>query len=145
MRNIISETIILENLNYTQLIAHSLNELSFNEFIATHRTTNLNHVYSTLISCIHSANDAKVVNEDYLKAMCRFLNMNENNVDDLISSVFKRYKGFIDDSPITIFEFRNCLQCLQFIIKTHSINLDKLATMGEIMQTTRLIKSVELV
>jgi hypothetical protein len=145
MKNTIEETIILENLNYTQLMAHSLNELSFNEFVESHRTTNLNHVYSTLISCIHSANDAKVLNEDCLKAICNFLNINESNVDELISSVFKRYKGFIDDSQITLSEFRNGLQCLQFIIKTHSINLNKLATFGEIMQTVQSIKNVELV
>ncbi len=140
-----AEIIILENLNYTQLMAHSLNEISFNEFVASHRTTNLNHVYSILISCIHSANDAKVFNEDCLKAICRFLKMNENKVDDLISSVFRRYKGFIDDSQITLPEFRNGLESIQFIIKTHSINLNKLATFGEIMETTQSIKNVELV
>ena len=141
----IEKIIILENLNYTQLMAHSLDECSFNEFVLRNRLTNLNNVYPKLISYIHSANDAKIVDEDYLKAISNFLVMDESNVDALINSLFKRYKGFIDDSPITLSEFRNCLQCLQFIIKTHSIDLNNLATFGEIMKTVQSIKNVELV
>jgi hypothetical protein len=145
MKRTIEEIIILENINYTQLMAHSLNEISFDDYVSKIRTTKLNQVYATLISCIHSVNDAKILDEDYLKVICNFLDIESINVDALISSLFKRYKEFYLDKPITLSEFKNCVQCFQFIIKTHFIDLDKFSDFADTLKAVQAIKNVELV
>ena len=76
---------ILENINYTQLMLHDLDEQRFNAYISYHQTS-FQSIHSYVMNLIHQLNDNGVLNETYLNAVCQFLNIERvNNVDDLIN------------------------------------------------------------
>ena len=59
-----AETIILENINFTQLLLHDLDEQRFNAYTSYHQTSIL-QIHSYIVNLLYQLNDKRVLNEKY--------------------------------------------------------------------------------
>ena len=109
------ETFILENINYTQLMLHNLDENRFNAYTSCHQAS-LQSIYSFIMNLIHQLNDNGSLNDVYLKEICQFLDIEEvGNVDELFSVLTDKRIKSAGLTPLTLNELQNYIQCIKFI------------------------------
>jgi hypothetical protein len=139
MKNTI-ETFIIENINYTQLMLHDLDEKRFNAYISYHQTS-IQAIHSYLINLIDQLNDKGVLNEKYLTSICQFLDINEvDNIDSLINILEQkriRSDGLV---PLTLIELQNMIQCIKFIARDSCIDINRISSISDLTDTVRKMK-----
>lgn len=139
MKNTI-ETFILENINYTQLMLHDLDENRFNAYISYHQTS-IQQIHSYLIGLIHQINDNGSLTDTYLKHICQFLELKEiENVETLISVLDRKRVQSDGLTPLTLIEFQNYIQCIKFMAKDSCIDMNSLSGISELTNTIRKMK-----
>lgn len=138
-----NENFILENINYTQLMLHDIDENRFNSYIS-YNQTGIQKIHSYLIGLIHQINDNGTLNETYLKNICQFLDIKDiENVDALISALDRKRVQSDGLTPLTLTEFQNYIQCVKFMAKDSCIDMNSLSGISELTNTIRKIKQFE--
>ena len=144
MKNTI-ETFILENINYTQLMLHDIDENRFNAYTSYHQTS-IQSIHSYLINLIHQLNDNGSLNETYLKNICQFLDIKDiDNVDTLISALDRKRVQSDGLTPLSLYELQNYIQCVKFIAKDACIDINRISSISELINTVRKMKQFEMV
>lgn len=139
-----AETIILENINYTQLMLHDLDEQRFNAYTSFHQMSILN-IHSYIVNLVHQLNDKRVLNEKYLNAICQFLDIEEvDSVDTLISVLNDKRIQSNGLEPLTLVEFQNMIQCVKLMAKDSNVDVAKIAGISEMTNTVRKMKQFEM-
>lgn len=145
MKNTTAETIILENIYFTQLMLHNLDEQQFNAYTSYHQTSIL-QIHSYVVNLVHQLNDKGVLNERYLNAICQFLDMEQiDNVDTLISILNEKRIQSNGLEPLTLLEFQNMLQCVKYMANDSNVDITRISGISEMTNTVRKMKQVELV
>lgn len=141
----ITETITYENINYIQLMLLSVDEKQFDAYIAYHQTR-FQSIHSYVMNLVHQLNDSNVLNDEYLKGICHFLDIEQvDNVDTLLDCLTdKRIKsdGLV---PLTVTELQNLIQCIQFMAKDKCIDINRIYSISEMVKSLREINRFEIV
>ena len=138
------ETFILENINYTQLMLHNLDENRFNAYTSYHQTS-LQSIHSYIMNLIHQLNDSGSLNDKYLKDICQFLDIEEvGNADELFSVLNDKRIKSDGLTPLTLNELQNYIQCIKFIGKDNSIDINRISSISELTNTVRKMKQYEM-
>lgn len=140
-----NETFILENINYTQLMLHDIDENRFNAYTSYHQTS-IQSIHSYLINLIHQLNDSGSLNEVYLKNICQFLDIKDiDDVDTLISVLDRKRVQSDGLTPLSLYELQNYIRCVKFIAKDACIDINRISSISELINTVRKMKQFELV
>lgn len=143
MRNT-AETIILENIHFTQLLLNDLDEQQFNAYTST-SYSNIQSIHSYVINLVHQLNDKHILNETYLKAICHFLDIKQvDNVDTLISVLNDKRTQSDGLNSLTLTEFKNMIQCVKFMARDSNVDVIRIGGISELTNTVRKMKQVEL-
>lgn len=143
MRNT-AETIILENIHFTQLLLQELDEQKFNAYTSTSYST-IQTIHSYVINLVHQLNDKHILDETYLKAICHFLDIEQvDNVDNLISVLNKKRTQSDGLNSLTLTEFKNLIQCVKFMAKDSNVDITRISGISELTNTVRKMKLYEL-
>ncbi|MBL7935004.1 MAG: hypothetical protein JNM51_04255 [Bacteroidia bacterium] len=143
MKNTI-ETFILENINYTQLMLHDMDENRFNAYTSYHQTS-VQSIHSYLMNFIHQLNDNGSLNETYLKNICQFLDIKDiDNIDTLICVLERKRVQSDGLTPLSLNELQNMVQCIKFITKDNSIDINRISSISELTNTIRKMKQYEM-
>ena len=143
MRNT-AKIFILENINFTQLLLHDLDEQQFNAYTST-SYSNIQLIHSYFVNLIHQLNDKHILNETYLKAICHFLDIEQvDNVDKLVTILNDKRIQSDGLNPLTLKEFKNLIQCVKFMAKDSNIDITRIAGISELTNTIRKMKLYEM-
>lgn len=138
------ETFILENINFTQLMLHNLDENRFNAYTSYHQTS-LQSIHSYIMNLIHQLNDNDTLNEKYLKDICQFLDIKEvSDVDELFNILTNKRIQSDGLVPLTLNELQNYIQCIKFIGKDKCIDINRISSISELTNTVRKMKQYEM-
>ena len=93
-------------------------------------------------SVVHQLNDNIVLNDEYLKNICHFLDIEQvDNVDILINCLNdNRIK-----SKSTPTELQNMIQCISFMAKDKCIDINRIYSISEMAKSLREIKCSEMI
>ena len=139
-----AETIILENINFTQLLLHDLDEQRFNAYTSYHQTSIL-QIHSYIVNLLYQLNDKRVLNEKYLNAICQFLDIEQvDNVETLISVLNEKRIQANGLEPLTLVEFQNMIQCVKFMAKDSNVDVTRIVGISEMTNTVRKMKLYEM-
>lgn len=139
-----AETFIFENINYLQLMLQNISEKEFDEYIARHQTS-FQSIHSYLLNLVYQLNDNKLLNEDYLKGICHFLDIEQvDNVDTLIEILSDRRSKSDGLVPLTLVELQNMVQCIRFMAKDKCIDLNGIYGISEFIKNLRQTKRTEI-
>lgn len=135
-----NKTFVFENINYLQLMLQSVDEKEFDNYLLHHQSS-FQSVYSYAINLIHQLNDNKVLDEDYLKRICHFLDISEiDNVDILIDVINAKRVESEGIVPLTLTVLQNMVQCIRFMANDKSVDLNGIYRVSEMILPLRKLK-----
>ena len=144
MKNI-TERIILENIHFTQILLHDLDEQAFNSCISK-SYLNFQNLHSYVINLVHQLNDKHILNETYLKAISHFLDIEQvENVNNLISVLNKKRVQSNEFNSLTFNEVKNFIQCIKFIANDNNVDINRISGITELTNVVREMNKYELV